>query len=199
MTTSTKLNWILGVAVFALLFSLGWLVGSLMRVKSDLRDCNAEIQLLQDFRIDTVFYKDTVIHRVTKYKPGATVIRWRVDSVDVPMWLNLDSLYYTAMDSVRNDSVDIWWRAGIFGYLSTMDVSYRLKQPKIVYEYIPVNVLPKDRTEWGVWASASWQTLQAGVDVTMPNNSGVIVGYDFRGKSPVIGIRYRLGKPYTFK
>jgi len=187
-------------------FFVGWLVPDNIKLKKDLDYANKRIELILQLKPDTVMYYDTmaVLHKeytmtqrqqllkqiiaeLRSRKPGRDTTY-----INVPSWLDFDSLYNVVPDSVKTDSIDIWYNAGVYGFLSQVDFIYKLKGVREIVKYEPVPMPTPERLKWSIWGIAS-DRLQTGMDFEY-NRWAFIAGYDLKAKTPVVGARFVIRK-----
>lgn len=188
------------------IFCIGWLVPDNLKLKKQLDYANKRIELILQLKPDTVMYYDTaaVLHKeytmnerqqylkriiaeLRNRKPGTdTTI------IEVPGWIDFDSLYNVVPDSVKTDSIDIWYNAWVYGFLSDVELRYKLKGVREVTKYVPTPMVQPERLKWSVWVLGS-DRLQAGLDFEY-NRWAFIAGYDAKLKTPVVGARFVIRK-----
>lgn len=203
-----KTGYILLIILFLLLavFCIGWLVPDNLKLKKELEAATSQLEFVSQLQPDTLYYYDTVavLHkeytmtqRQQRLKEIIAELRNRKPGTDttiieVPGWIDFDSLYNVVPDSVKTDSIDIWYNAGVYGFLSDVELRYKLKGVREVVKYVPTPIVQHERLKYSLWVLGS-DRLQAGLDFEY-NRWAFVAGYDLKLKTPIVGARFVIRK-----
>lgn len=183
--TEALLLFIIGVLVYVLIFGDGCNSGSKNIISSDTTTV---------ITYDTTWFDTTRFHSVSVPAPVTYYDTTYIKIVGEDTTVINASIY---QDTVKNDSVSIFYKAEVFGTLNDLQLGYKLTYPTINRtETITIeNTTQRPLRSFYLGVEADITHLNyfaAKATFNMDNGWSIEGGYDFKGKSIILGGKRRI-------
>ncbi len=182
-----------------------------------LQGCNkhkcADPEIVEIIKRDSTTHVDTLYYDSTRYKYiTVNVPTPYYDTIPVPMPVNFNDISETNFDylmkfpaiyedTISNDTISIFYRAKVRGYLDNLTLGYKVFTPYVIKETTTIQTeVTKKKAFNGFYVGMDVGFIKDSLSHVAPtveasfNRFNISVGYDLMDKDIVAGVKVKLGK-----